>query len=102
MGDRGSKSKRTSITKFIAKPINVMKNIFVKEQRVDDSWYGIKSYLRCTLFGFKRNHLARIPSNHINLSRQFSTKTTLFNTGLYKKSELNQLNPWFITGFSDG
>ena len=74
----------------------------VKEQRVDGSWYEKKSYLRCTLFGFERNHLAKIPSNLINLSRQFSTQTTLLNKGLYPKFELNHLNPWFLTGFIDG
>jgi len=91
MDDRGSKSKR-----------NKDINLFVKEQRVDGSWYDKNSYLRCTLFGFKRNHLARTLSNHINLTRQFSTKTTLFNTELYNNTELIQLNPWFITGFTDG
>lgn len=104
MGDRGSKPKRISLKEFRFKPLNAMKNLFVKEQRVDGSWCDIYSYLRYTLLGFERNHLTRIPSNHINLSRYFSvdTKPTFFKPGLSKNSELNLLNPWFITGFTDG
>lgn len=51
IGDRGSKSVNT-----------------VKEQRVDGSWNENNSFLRCTLFGLKINLLAKILSNHINLS----------------------------------
>jgi hypothetical protein len=95
MGNRGSKSngiERSSAA--AAADTRKSQSLFVKEQRVDGSWYDVKSYLRCTLPGFERSQLARIPSNHINLSRLFSSNSaTLFNTGLIKKSELRQLNP---------
>lgn len=52
MGNHGSKSD------FITK--------FEKEQRVDGSWYGVNiPYLRCTLTGFERNCLIKVPSNQI-------------------------------------
>ena len=41
-------------------------NIVLKEQRVNDSWYGINlPYLRYTLTGFERNYQIRILSNQI-------------------------------------
>ena len=113
MGYRGSKSV-------------MFKNITVKEQRVDDSYIGDNSLvLRCTRFilyarlapaylmGFERNRLFRglfigkyrhspincqigIPSKQINT---FSTNNNNLDTG--NKLTFNNLNPWFITGFSD-
>ena len=74
MGYRGSKSK------FY---IN-----FVKEQRVDGSWWIKLNHLRCTLVGFERNNQIKIPSKQ--LKRNFST--------LKKNSKLN---PWFLTGLID-
>jgi hypothetical protein len=80
MGNRGSKS------------IIIQKDYFVKEQRVDGSWYAKNlAYLRCTLVGFERNYPVRIPSNQINNIRYYSND----------QSNL-VLNPWFITGFADG
>ena len=97
IGDRGSKS--------------IISNIIVKEQRVNGSWYENKfSYLRCTLVGFERNtplrnlyagaglnnkdgclnYIAKIPSNQINLTRNYSQL----------QSKLN-LNPDYITGFTN-
>jgi hypothetical protein len=81
MGYRGSKSKSFSQTDF------------VKEQRVDGSW-SIKAksklmLLRCTLMGFERNTQVKILTNRLN-NRMFSTY-----------SSHKEINPWFITGFSD-
>jgi hypothetical protein len=68
IGYRGSKSKLN----------------FVKEQRVDGSWYtklcSIKSisnkldnfvYLRCTLMGFERNYQIKILSKQLKIQRTF-------------------------------
>ena len=81
MGNRGSKSD------FLCEPKSV------KEQRVDGS-YCIQAstklmQLRCTLMGFERNYLVKIPTNHLN-NRSFSTLSTQ-----------TKMNPWFLTGFSD-
>ena len=82
MGYRGSKSK------FVTQPD------FVKEQRVDGSWSIAKNkkmLLRCTLMGFERNYLVKIPTNQLNINnRRYSTLATQ-----------TKINPWFITGFSD-
>ena len=66
----------------------------VKEQRVDGS-YCIKAkskqmQLRCTLMGFERNYQIRILSNKLN-KLNFSTIS----------DNPSQLNPYFVTGFSD-
>jgi hypothetical protein len=79
MGYRGSKSD------FLLES--------VKEQRVDGS-YCIKladptMQLRCTLMGFERNYQIKIPSKQLN-NRLFSSSSIHSN-----------INPWFITGFSD-
>ena len=71
MGYRGSKSD------FLNKS--------VKEQRVDGSWF-INSKLmnlRCTLMGFKRNYLIKIPSKQLKF-KNFSTFNYPCN-----------INPWF-------
>jgi len=60
IGYRGSKSNLTK---------------FVKEQRVDGSWYTgslYPVYLRYTLMGFERNYQIRIPSKRLNI-RNFSS-----------------------------
>jgi len=79
MGDRGSKSE-------ILNP--QPRKIFVKEQRVDGSYFGLNPKLRCTLTGFERNYPFKIPSN------QFKNKS--FSTIIQSK-----INPWFLTGFTD-
>ena len=106
IGDRGSKS---------------IISIIVKEQRVNGSWYENKfSYLRFTLVGFERNtplhnlyagaglniqdgclnNLAKIPSNQINLTRNYSQLTSPFGH-LQQERKLGnrELNPGYITGF---
>ena len=88
MDNRGSKSA-------------IHKNIAVKEQRVDGH-RCINSrlmHLRYALMGFERNYQIRILSNLlIPLTRSY----TSLPTNLCNKSKLNNLNPWYLTGFSDG
>jgi len=89
MDNRGSKS----ITD-LHKPAS-HKSVIVKEQRVDGSWLldkiaDPKRSLRCTLMGFERNYQVKIPTNQL-LNRLYSTL-----------SNNQALNPWFITGYSDG
>jgi len=90
IGYRGSKSV------FNKKPIqNKMLNT-VKEQRVDGSWFLNKiaasnfRNLRCTLMGFERSYLVKIPSKQLN--RLF------FSTVSYKNTKLN---PFFVSGLID-
>jgi hypothetical protein len=72
-------------------------NFSVKEQRVDGHRYVNLTYLRYALMGFERNYQIRIPSNQINtLRRSYSS----ISTNLCNLSD--NLNPWFVTGFSDG
>ena len=91
----------------------------VKEQRVDSSYY-IKHnivFLRYTLIGFERNYLVRILSNQNINKRLYSTINTshhktkpfLIRKSTEEKISTSQivvlnssLNPWFITGFTDG
>jgi len=80
IGYRGSKSKILNIP--------IPNRSFVKEQRVDGSWFLIKN-LRCTLMDFEINYPTRI------LSKQLSIRT--FSTSDFK----SKLNPWFVTGFTD-
>ena len=100
MGYRGSKSA-------------ISKSIVVKEQRVDGSYFGlINPRLRCTLAGLKRDYLikysnglcltaclnvgmARV-SNQINRSMLYSSLITA------QSKKLGNMNPFFITGFTDG
>nr|YP_010164145.1 LAGLIDADG endonuclease [Metarhizium album]QRK27502.1 LAGLIDADG endonuclease [Metarhizium album] len=81
IGNRGSKSV-------------ICNNIIVKEQRVDGScieYFHKKNYsmLRYTLVGFERSYQTKIPSNFINLNRNFCTLES-------------KLNPFYVTGFVDG
>jgi len=87
MDYRGSKS--------IAGYLASRESAIVKEQRVDGSWLLNKiadpnRSLRCTLMGFERNYQVKILTNQL-LNRLYSTL-----------SNNQALNPWFITGFSDG
>uniref|UniRef100_UPI0023F45F0A homing endonuclease n=1 Tax=Leptographium procerum TaxID=100367 RepID=UPI0023F45F0A len=81
MDNRGSKSNKGN-------------TLFVKEQRVDGHKCVKFTHLRYTLMDFERNYQVRIPSNQLSI-RLYSTSTlnNLHNI---------QLNPWFLTGFSDG
>lgn len=97
VGYRGSKSV-------------ICNNIAVKEQRVDGSWHGSNtlSCLRYTLMGFERNYQIKIPSSQL-FTRQYSTNNitrSVFTVSEVDKSitscKLNLINPFFITGFTDG
>jgi hypothetical protein len=82
MDYRGSKSE------FLNPQPN---EISVKEQRVDGSCFGFSPKLRCTLTGGESCYQIKIPSKQLNY-RSFSTLNSITET---------ELNPWFITGFSD-
>lgn len=92
MDNRGSKSNYT----------------FVKEQRVDGSWFiGSRPVnLRYTLRGFERISWAGITSNQILNKWLYSTTNNSKNLTQAKISTINEgslnLNPWFVTGFIDG
>ena len=78
-----------------SKSITVQNNIIVKEQRVDGNWWGINlPHIRCTLVGFERNYPVRILSNQMNITRNYST--------LSAEPANLKLDPWFVTGFTDG
>jgi hypothetical protein len=97
VGYRGSKS------------VNIDRNITVKEQRVDGSWYGNRlSYLRYTLMGFERNYQVKIPFSHL-FAKQYSTNSIISSTQSLVKStdesvkdKSTLINPFFITGLTDG
>jgi hypothetical protein len=89
MGYRGSKSK----CNFNNKPIQNKNYNFVKEQRVDGSWFKKKN-LRCTLMGFEINYQIRILAKQLlNRSRKFSS--------LNFTAQQSSINSWFLTGFAD-
>jgi len=103
MGYRGSKSEFLN-----PQP----KEIFVKEQRVDGSYFGSVSIprLRCTLTGGESRYHIKIPSKQLNTT--FTTATAsvteaTLTTGARTFSTLpsgqgsNVLNPWFFSGFTD-
>lgn len=83
MDNRGSKSEIMLPQPYI---------VSVKEQRVDGSYFDYISKLRCTLMGFERNYQIKNPSKQLNSSSgKFFASTTI----------TTDMNPWFITGFSD-
>jgi hypothetical protein len=87
MGNRGSKSA-------------ILKNIVVKEQRVNGSWYGINlPYLRCTLMGFERNYQNKILTTQLVNKINYSTLCVNENKG---DNNYNlRIDPNFLTGFAD-
>ena len=95
MGNRGSKSDNI---------------ISVKEQRVDGSWCGnILSHLRCTLKRFERISYINFRLNqilnkqlHTTAVRNTDSKNLLEPKSSDKNTNIFSLNPWFITGFTDG
>jgi len=89
MGNRGSKS----ITD-LHKPAS-HKSVIVKEQRVDGSWHNM--CLRCILMGFERNYQVKIPSKQINKSRLYTSIATCHQSFI----DQSEINPWFLTGFTD-
>jgi len=88
MGYRGSKSD--------------LVHKFVKEQRVDGSWCINKMHLRCTLTGFERNRSACNLSNHIINKQLYHTYTSALWTRRYSVASNSSLNPWLVSGFTDG
>jgi hypothetical protein len=85
MGYRGSKSA-----------VKLEGKAAVKEQRVDGSWCINSIHLRCTLMGFERNYQVKILSKQINKVRSYTSLAVN-----QAQTEL-EMNPWFLTGFSDG
>ena len=83
-----------------SKSVILANNITVKEQRVDGHKCAkLAAHLRYALMGFERNYQVRIPSNHlITLKRSYTSLSTV-------KSHISNLsgnlNPFFLTGFSD-
>ena len=70
----------------------------VKEQRIDGSLRIINlERMRFVLKGFERNYQIRIPFNQINMNKCYSSAT------LQCASTSNNfnINPWFITDFTD-
>jgi hypothetical protein len=86
MGYRGSKSVLSIKT--------------VKEQRVDGSRVNFKNLklpLRCTLMGGESRYPVKIPSNQI-INKHYYCSNFKSNSNL----AITPLNPYFVTGFSDG
>ena len=81
VGYRGSKS-------------GVLKNILVKEQRINSSRYGkIFPYLRCILTGFEINFLIKNQSNLIIQRRLYSRRCEIYeDNSLTVKNKHTQLN----------
>lgn len=70
----------------------------VKEQRVDGHKRVNFTHLRYALMGSERNYQIRILSNHlITLRKSYTSLSTIPLNNL----SVN-LDPWYITGFSDG
>ena len=77
------------------------KNITVKEQRVDGHRCVSLMHVKYILMDLEINYQIRIPSNQlIILTRSYTSlsKNPLSNL----KSRTDNLNPWFLTGLSDG
>jgi len=91
MGYRGSKS-------IVFLDFCVAENAIVKEQRVDGNRHGcfIAPCLRYTLTNFERNYWVKVPSNQINKSIRRYTSIANQTHNL-----ANEINPVFLTGFSD-
>lgn len=116
--DRGSKSKITAASfhhKINTFPLcgEYKCYVFVKEQRANGSLrkkFNTPLTPRCcfrfryALMAFERNYLIRIPFKQINVQ----TKQFVYSfAALRKKSDVSSLlvvkiNPWFVSGFSDG
>lgn len=92
MGYRGSKSA-------------ILKNIVVKEQRVDGSWF-IKSHLinlRCTLMDFERN---RVTNPGFNIEKGWNSfiknPSKQFDLKRFSTSSSINVNPGVWSGLIDG
>uniref|UniRef100_UPI0030DF1BFC hypothetical protein n=1 Tax=Dematophora necatrix TaxID=2751867 RepID=UPI0030DF1BFC len=85
------------------------KTLLVKEQRVNGNMfdYLTMANIRCTLMGFERNYLTEVPSKQIKQPSRFYTSIiqaphNIVNVNLSDNITQKTLNPWFITGFTDG
>ena len=110
IGNHGSKS-------IIVVSITHTFVIIVNEQRVDGSWWEkfsnpipkinqCFSHLRCILRGFERNYQVLSLSKQRHTYRCYTTyKDSLpvdkINLALTSSAK-EKINPWFITGFTDG
>jgi hypothetical protein len=99
MGNRGSKSYFQ-----IPQP----NEIYVKEKRVDGSYFGYNPRLRCTLTGGKSRYHIKIPSKQLNPTCLAMVKRTFYTLPLLHLNDKqmsgqgrNVLNPWFFSGFTD-
>ena len=97
VGNHGSKSA-------------ILSKIAVKEQRVYGSWHDGNnlSCFRYILMGFGRNYQVKIPSFQL-YTRQYSTNNITRTKSTVSavdpsivSCKLNLINPFFITGFTDG
>jgi len=93
MGNRGSKSEFQENL--------FLKNISVKEQRVNGSWVTFnfknkKVPLRCTLMGGESRYPVKIPSKQLNIINYYSSNSYSTST-----LSITTLDPYFVTGFSD-
>jgi hypothetical protein len=93
IGNRGLKS-------------GIYNNIAVKEQRVNGNRSGNNfPHLRYTLVDFARNYLTKIPSNQINLTRNYSQLQSKLTSPFghphqERKLGARGINPGYITGFA--
>ena len=88
-GYRGSKSI-----------VYLVKDIIVKEQRVDGSWRNKQFMrLRCTLTDFERNYQVKILTTQI-VKRPKRYSSVGYDSSVDKKHNLI-IDPWFLTGFVD-
>jgi len=83
MGNRGSKSD--------------LKYKSVKEQRVDGSYFGFITRLRCTLMGGESRYQVKIPSKQLNRGNKYYSSNSDFKS-TYGRTPLD---PYFVSGFSD-
>ena len=66
MGNRGSKSD--------------FKYKSVKEQRVDGSYFGFITRLRCTLMGGESRYQVKIPSKQLNRGNKYYSSNSYFKS----------------------
>ena len=87
--------------------------MFLKEQRVDGSYINLcirdSIMLRCTLKRFERISSSSFRLNqilnkqlHSTIVRNTDSKNLLEPKSSDKNTNIFSLNPWFITGFTDG
>lgn len=76
----------------------IYKSIPIKEQRVDGHWCVYLAHLRCTLMDFEKNYLIRMSSNHLTILRSYTSIRSYTSLII---PPLSNLNPWYLTGFSN-